>query len=169
MSESEQLTLMFYVEDSHVRTSVTETPTEKDLMATAQGCGENLPESFARLNQDGLWSKTSSGYSQLTLEGTLEEYLQTWPDAGMMLHGMCYERPTLERHIDESESFLLPTATANESKGSSRDRYFGSPNFRGAKMSEGLRISEDDPIYLNPSFAELAMGFPLDWTLLEMP
>ena len=38
-----------------------------------------------------------------------------------------------------------------------------SPHFRGAKMSEGLRICEADrSTYLHPSFAELVMGFRLD-------
>lgn len=61
---------------------------------------------------------------------------------------------------------FLPTIGKNEPKGSSRKRYRGSPHFRGAKMSEGLRISADDPIYLNPCFAELVMGFPIGWTEL---
>lgn len=44
----------------------------------------------------------------------------------------------------------LPTLGKNENKGSSRKRFLGSPDFRGAKMSEGLRTCADDPIYLNP-------------------
>ena len=33
-----------------------------------------------------------------------------------------------------------------------------------AQMSEGLRSSSTDPIYLNPSFGEVVMGFPEGWT-----
>lgn len=62
---------------------------------------------------------------------------------------------------------FLPTIGKNEFKGSSRKRYRGSPHFRGAKMSEGLRICETDSIYLHPSFAEVVMGFPIGWTELE--
>ncbi|HEX5704919.1 MAG TPA: hypothetical protein VFX97_17105 [Pyrinomonadaceae bacterium] len=62
---------------------------------------------------------------------------------------------------------MLPTIGKNEFKGSSKDRYRGSVNFHGAKMSEGLRTCEDDPIYLNPSFAEVVMGFPIGWTELD--
>lgn len=62
---------------------------------------------------------------------------------------------------------FLPTLGKNEPKGSSRKRFRGSPHFRGAKMSEGLRICEADPIYLHPSFAELVMGFPIGWGVLE--
>lgn len=63
---------------------------------------------------------------------------------------------------------LLPTMGASEFKGASRNRYVGSPHFRGAKMSEGLRISSADPTYLNPSFAEAVMGYPIGWTEPEL-
>ena len=68
--------------------------------------------------------------------------------------------------VRKCRRWKIPTMGANEYKGSGRDRYLGSQNFRGAKMSEGLRTCEDDPIYLNPSFAELVMGFPVGWTEL---
>lgn len=71
--------------------------------------------------------------------------------------------------ITKLKKNMLPTLGANEGKGSSRDRYKGSPNFHGAKMSEGLRTTSGDPIYLNPCFAEVVMGFPKDYTDLEMP
>lgn len=61
----------------------------------------------------------------------------------------------------------LPTIGANEGKGSSKKRFIGSPDFRGAKISEGLRNCETDPIYLNPLFAELVMMWPLGWTDLK--
>jgi len=63
---------------------------------------------------------------------------------------------------------MLPTMGANEMKGTSKKRFLGSPHFRGAKTSEALRTTLDDPIYLNPSFAEIMMGYPLDYTLLEI-
>lgn len=62
---------------------------------------------------------------------------------------------------------LLPTIVASEGKGACRNRYVGSKHFRGAKMSKGLRTTSTDPIYLNPSFAEKMMGFPVGWTDLE--
>jgi len=63
--------------------------------------------------------------------------------------------------------FSLPTVSANEYKGSGRSRFRGSKDFRGAKMSEGLRTCETDKIYLNPCFAEVVMGFPSGWTELS--
>ena len=61
---------------------------------------------------------------------------------------------------------LLPTISATEYKGSPKNRYKGSMDFRGARMSEGLRTCKKDPIYLNPSFAEVVMGFPRGWSEL---
>ena len=85
----------------------------------------------------------------------------------MTLNGIAYERKTSVRRTVARGSFFLPTIGKQESKGSSRVRYRGSPSFRGAKMSEGLRICESDPIYLHPSFAEVVMGFPIGWTVLD--
>lgn len=63
----------------------------------------------------------------------------------------------------------LPTMGASEYKGASHKRFKGSQSFRGAKMSEGLRTSLQDPKYLNPCFAELIMGLPKDYTALGTP
>ena len=64
---------------------------------------------------------------------------------------------------------MLPTIGANEGKGAGHKRFRGSTHFRGAKTSEALRTCETDPIYLNPSFAELMMGFPVGWVCLATP
>jgi hypothetical protein len=61
----------------------------------------------------------------------------------------------------------LPTVGASEYKGSKRNRFKGSEHFRASKMSEGLRTCKEDPIYLNPCFAEVVMGFPAGWTELD--
>lgn len=71
------------------------------------------------------------------------------------------------RLLQPHELVLLPTIGANEFKGSGAKRWKGSKDFRGSKMSEGLRICSTDPIYLNPSFAEAVMGFPIGWTELN--
>ncbi len=74
--------------------------------------------------------------------------------------------PNLETQIAR---LILPTLGASEYKGASRKRYKGSPHFRGAKTSEALRNCETDATYLNPQFAELMMGYPIDYTRLETP
>ena len=90
------------------------------------GSGENLHESFAKLNQDGSWLKTSRGCYQQTLEGHLQKFSGTWPRAGMMRSGMCFQqedRVALVRRIKGKESSLLqkglPTPTTNGLEGGS--------------------------------------------------
>lgn len=62
---------------------------------------------------------------------------------------------------------FLPTICKSESKGAGRKRFIGSPDFRGAKMSGGLRTCKEDPIYLNHLFVEKVMMFPDMWTSLQ--
>jgi hypothetical protein len=62
---------------------------------------------------------------------------------------------------------LLPTIGASEFKGSSKERFAGSPNSKRSRMSEGLRTSVESAAYLNPSFAEAVMGFPIGWSELS--
>jgi hypothetical protein len=124
-------------------------------------CGERWPASLAKYDRNSHLWKTR----QFSLLGGLVEFSETWPRWGTMRGGECWARSMPERLTGGSESgFSLPTLGANEGKGSSKKRFLGSVDFRGAKMSEGLRTCETDPIYLNPCFAELAMGWPVGWT-----
>lgn len=84
----------------------------------------------------------------------------------MMLSGTAYRQRPLVPLTSVTGCGLLPTLGKNEPKGAGRMRFRGSPEFRGAKMSEGLRSGPGDPIYLHPDFAELVMGFPPGWTEL---
>jgi hypothetical protein len=147
----------------HVKTLV---PQEKaqELMENDQECGEKWRASFTKYDPDTRSWKTH----QCSLLGDLDEFLETWPQWGLMRDGECWEQEMLEEFISENEFGLqLPTTGANEGKGSSKKRYRNSPHFRGAKTSEALRTCETDPIYLNPLFAELIMMWPLGWTDLK--
>jgi hypothetical protein len=62
---------------------------------------------------------------------------------------------------------LLPTMTANDWKGCARNRHIGSKNNHCSNPLEKLRNGPDDPIYLNPNFCEIIMGFPITWTELK--
>lgn len=76
--------------------------------------GPPLSKQFAKLSQDGFWAKTCRGYSQLTLDGTLEPYCATWPRQGMTVAGASYRQPNWARRIGEIVSGLWPTIRANE-------------------------------------------------------
>lgn len=137
----------------------------KGLKDHALVYGARCGGSFAKFDpESSLWRT-----SQLCLVGGLAEFSETWPRAGLMRNGIAYPLNSLGLPISESVSGLLPTIGANESKGAGKLRYRGSRHFRGAKMSEGLRSCQADPIYTHPSFAEAAMGFPKDWTVWGMP
>ncbi len=126
--------------------------------------GKSSGESFAKWDQEkSMWR-----IRQHSLFEDLEQSLETWPRWGFMVYGECFHVPMLGEFNYEKESgFMVPTTGANEGKGSSKNRYLNSPDFHGAKMSEGLRTCETDPIYLNPSFAELTMMWPSGWSDLK--
>jgi hypothetical protein len=134
-----------------------------DWQESEAGCGVNMPGSFANYDRATSSWKT---YQLCFVEG-LETFSETWPRAGMTLSGTAYRRRALVPLTSVTGCGLLPTLGKNEPKGAGRLRYRGSPEFRGAKMSEGLRNGPSDPIYLHPDFAELVMGFPPGWTELE--
>ena len=105
---------------------------------------------------------------QLWLFADLDESLAIWPQWGTMRDGECFHaEKSVECICENASSFTVPTIGKNEFKGSSKKRFIGSPHFRGAKMSEGLRNCESDPIYLNPCFGELTMDWPAGWTDLQ--
>lgn len=95
---------------------------EKAQVSTesAADCGERWHASFARYDRDLCSWKTH----QFSLLGGLDEYSETWPRWGLMLNGECWERPTLERPISESESGLWrsPTAQDGGQRGEYKDR-----------------------------------------------
>jgi hypothetical protein len=80
--------------------------------ATSATCGPTSPDSFARVNPDGSWRKTSQGYSQVTLDGSLEQFSETWPRAGMTRNGTAYRRVPSAPLTDAIGSGLWPTPDA---------------------------------------------------------
>lgn len=150
------------VADFRVRTSALP-ETASGWPANAADSGANIIGSFASYDRASSSWKT---YQLCFFEG-LETFSETWPRAGTIVNGIAFPQPPLVPLTSVTGYGLLPTLGKNEPKGAGRQRYRGSPEFRGAKMSEGLRSGPDDPIYLHPDFAEEVMGFPPGWTVLE--
>jgi hypothetical protein len=97
-----QKLLMSYLAGFHARTSQ---PLEKEqeLTASDQECGKKWLASFVKYDHDmSLW-KTH----QCSLLGDLDEFLETWPQWGLMRDGECWEQQTLERLTKGTESGLL--------------------------------------------------------------
>lgn len=128
-----------------------------------QDCSGRWLKPFAWYDLDtGLWRTW-----QVCFLEEWEQFSGPWPPAGMMRNGIAWQRQPLAHPTIADVFTCLPTMGAMEGKGSSRKRYRGSPNFHGAKMSEGLRTSQECPPCTHPNFAEAMFGLPKDYTALE--
>jgi len=90
--------LTLYLEDFHARTLV---PQEKaqGLTENDQECGEKWLASLGKYDLDtSLW-KTH----QCSLLGDLDEFLETWPQWGLMRNGEFWEVKNLAHHIQGTE------------------------------------------------------------------
>jgi hypothetical protein len=88
-------------------------PVSAEQAMTREIYGLSWLESLASLNPDGSWAKMCQGYCQVRLDGSLEEFSETWPRWGIVLDGVCMVPRMLERHTDETESLLWRTPDAN--------------------------------------------------------
>jgi hypothetical protein len=99
-SRGEEL-LMSYLAGFHAKT-LAQQEKAQELMENAAGCGEKWHASFARYDPDtSLWRT-----AQCSLLGGLDEFLETWPQWGLMRAGECWEQRTLEQTIRGTESGL---------------------------------------------------------------
>jgi hypothetical protein len=152
---------------------------------TSATSGPTSPDSFASVNPDGSWRKTCQGYSQVTLDGSLERYSETWPRAGMTRSGTAYRRVPSAPLTDATASGLLPTPKTPQGGGErSGDRAgtgdlmwmarssmwptptqsdgMGGPGSSGRDGGDNLRTAVSGS--LNPTWVEWLMGYPLGWT-----
>ena len=81
---------------------------------TTATSGRSSPDLFASCDPDGSWLKTSQGYSQANLDGSLERFSETWPRSGMTRSGIAYLRQPSAPLTGGIESGLWPTPCAQE-------------------------------------------------------
>ena len=145
--------LTLYREDFHARTSA---PQEKaqELMENDQECGEKWRASFVKYDPDSSLWRTH----QCSLLGDLDEFLETWPQWGLMRNGECWEQRMLEQNTNETEFGLWPTPTTPSGGGNCG----GSGAYKNA-IKNGTHI----PHSINPNLYEWLMGWPLGWTDLK--
>ena len=110
-SRGEEL-LTLYLEVFHAKT-LAQQEKAQELTENAAECGEKWHASFAKYDPGlSLW-KTP----QCSLLGDSEEFLETWPQWGLMRDGECWEQRTLEQTIRGTESGLSekwPTPVASK-------------------------------------------------------
>jgi len=110
MENRGQELLTLFREGFHAKT-LAQQDAAQELMENEAECGEKWHASFTKYDPDlSLW-KTH----QCSLLGDLEEFLETWPQWGLMRNGECWERQMLERPTKESVyGFALPTPVASD-------------------------------------------------------
>ena len=77
---------------------------EQESMEKPLECGEKWRGSFTKYDPDTSSWKTH----QCSLLGDLDEFLETWPQWGLMRDGECWEQRTFERHIRGTGYGLSP-------------------------------------------------------------
>lgn len=77
---------------------------------TSDGSGLNSPDFFAKRARGGDFLRMSGGYYQLTLDGSSDQYSETWMTSGSMRSGSLFRRETSEPATEgsESSSWLTP-------------------------------------------------------------
>jgi hypothetical protein len=103
MADRGEELLMSYLAAFHAKTLV---PQEKvqELTGNEVECGEKWRASFTKYDPDtSLWRT-----HQCSLLGGLDEFLETWPQWGLMRDGECWEQQMLAQTIRGTESGLSP-------------------------------------------------------------
>ena len=95
--------LTSYLADFHAKTSA-QLEKGQELTESEAECGEKWRASFTKYDQDSCSWKTH----QCSLLGDLDEFLETWPQWGLMRDGECWEQRTLEQTIRGTEYGLSP-------------------------------------------------------------
>ena len=135
---------------------------EMDLMAKDQDCGQKWQGSFVKWDPDTSSWKTH----QCSLLGDLDEFLETWPQWGLMQDGECWELTLQDLTISETESGLLPTVLATDWKGGTTASRPDNGKLRFDQWRDYVKLKHG-MTYPHPTHSELRMGWPTNWTDLK--
>ena len=127
-----------------------------------------LDTSSLKTAQCSLFGDLNEALNTIALTGEsmprdLNESYATFPKSGMMQNGNVYQAPTLAYNRVGNGYIVLPTPVKTTAHGAARDRYFGSPTYRG-NIQEYIRDGEQDSQYPHPALLENIMSFPIGWT-----
>jgi hypothetical protein len=155
------------VEGSPVKISALQ-ESELALTENDQDYGLSISVPFAHFDR-ATFSWRTCQVSLLTL--TWDEFSETWPRAGTMRSGQCYQRPHLERPKSENEYGFLPTPTATDWKRTPMKKSYAYRPFTHGQSDTlaqwAVRDSGLAHARLVPHLWEWLMGFPEKWTALE--
>jgi hypothetical protein len=115
MADRGQELLTLYLAAFHAKTSAQQEKGQ-ELMGSEAECGEKWRGSFVKYDPNSSLWRTH----QCSLLGDLDEFLETWPQWGLMRDGECWEQRTLEQTIRGTEFGLSenkwPTPTASQAR-----------------------------------------------------
>ena len=152
------------------RTSATPGTWKESTLASDQGCGRTLPESFA------FFDRVSSSWKtyQQSLFGGLTEFLETWPRAGSMRNGSVYRRASLVSITNATGRSLLPTPRAADglahkirSSDSVRRMMEDQGRSRPSRLEDAMALMGGEGAFANPQWLLSFMGFPRDWLISQ--
>ena len=101
--------LTLYLEDFHAQT-LAQREKAQESMEKTQDSGEKWRASFVKYDPDSSLWKTH----QCSLLGDLEQFLETWPQWGLMRDGECWEQQTLAQTISVTAFGLLLNPMENQ-------------------------------------------------------
>lgn len=144
----------------------------RESKANEVDCGQNTRGLFAHYVPDSSSWKTS----QRSLFGGWIEFSETWPKRGLMRSGSVSRRPPLVPGTFVTEFLSLPLPWRFTTPDAVRRGQHSeeSAKRRRARTGGGHRKLEDDVLLLgdrgplNPMWVEWLMGFPLQWTELDV-
>lgn len=133
------------------------------LMENEAASGPITLDFLASLTKDEKSNSFSWRTSQLSLEGGLTEFSETWPRSGLMQNGTAYRLPTLVSDTFGTEFGLWPTPNATAFKGgrTSPRRGVANPERNNWQDWCSLVLGQRYPV---PETAEQVMGFPTGHT-----
>jgi len=133
-----------------------------DSMEKDQECGQKWLASFVKYDPSmSLW-KTH----QCSLLGDLDEFLETWPQWGLMQDGECWELTLQDLTIGDSEFGLLPTVLATDWKGGTTAARQDNGKLRFDQWRDYVKLKHG-LTYPHPMHSEMRMGWPVGWTDLK--
>ena len=166
MNELDSEQLMLYRGGSLANRTAKQESVERLLTSVISGqkCGELL----TKLDRSGSFVKMYGDYCQVKMDGSLEEYSEIFPTWGLMLDGAVYELQMSEQFTDENEWELLPTVITSDSWTQTfKTTEWDGKSKHSRRLIQALNHGKENQIYLNPSYLEVLMGFPIGWTELN--
>lgn len=133
--------------------------------------GVNYSECFAKLEPHGLWQRMYQDYYQVKMDGSLEEFLGTWPKWGVIRGGIAFQ-PTLS--VQDFGVSVLPLWQRPIASDCLAWVKIRASNPRESVVKIWKRHGQDRSIYdfvwhglsatQAADFQETMMGFPPHWT-----